>query len=307
LPRGCGLTGWLMLPLLLRDDPRRGAGCLPDFLHPSASYEERECPEGFTVLNRFAGQLFEATIPHSPYDVVGWTGNYLPYKYDLRKFMCINSVTYDHPDPSIYTVLTCPSEEPGTAVADFVVFPPRWMPAEHTFRPPWFHRNSMSEFMGMIWGNYDAKSAKGGDDDDDDDALPSGFFPGGASLHNTMTPHGPDAGVFVGASAAPLHNNPRFFDEGMAFMFETSYLLKPSLPAPTDDAAAPPPHGAAGADTPQPPANTVVRLDRAYAEGWQPLPKRFDPTAVPDDVDDLEGKTANLVAWRAQEENKRQK
>ncbi len=146
-----------------------------DFLHPTAHYEDRSCPDGFKIFNKFAGQLFEASIAHSPYDVVGWTGNYLPYKYDLRKFMCINSVTYDHPDPSIYTVLTCPSDEPGTAIADFVVFPPRWMPAEHTFRPPWFHRNSMSEFMGMIWGNYDAKTKSATANDDGHEE--SGFFP----------------------------------------------------------------------------------------------------------------------------------
>ena len=134
-------------------------------------------------------------------------------KDDLRKFMCINSVTYDHPDPSIYTVLTCPSDEPGTAIADFVVFPPRWMPAEHTFRPPWFHRNVMSEFMGLIHGIYDAK--EGG-----------GFVPGGASLHNQHNGHGPDADSTRKAMQADL--NPTKIDDTLAFMFESRAIIHTS-------------------------------------------------------------------------------
>eukprot|EP01052_Picozoa_sp_SAG31_P053083 SAG31_NODE_13433_length_869_cov_2.314050_2_plen_161_part_00 len=154
------------------------------------------------------------------------------------------------------------------------MFPPRWMPAEHTFRPPWFHRNSMSEFMGMIWGEYDAKKAKPG---------ASGFFPGGASLHNTMTPHGPDAGAFKAASNSPTHNNPVFFDKGLAFMFETSFMLQPTLAA----------HTAAGNEVP---------LDAEYASSWLPLPRQFNPAAVPRNAGDVEGKTANLLAWRAEAE-----
>ena len=134
------------------------------------------------MVAKFLGGLWEAEYDHSPLDVVAWHGNYAPYKYDLAKFNCINSVSFDHPDPSIYTVLTSPSEIPGTANFDFAIFPPRWLVAEHTFRPPWFHRNFMNEFMGLIHGEYDAKA--------------EGFLPGGASLHNCMSGHGPDAATY---------------------------------------------------------------------------------------------------------------
>ena len=153
--------------------------------------------------------MYQCTSDHSPFDVVAWHGNYAPFKYDLEKFCCINSVSFDHPDPSIYTVLTAPSTQQGVAVADFVIFPPRWMCMEHTFRPPWYHRNCMTEFMGMIYGTYDAKE---------------GFMPGGASLHSCMSAHGPDAATFRKATAADLA--PVKFDGGLAFMFETSYILK---------------------------------------------------------------------------------
>mmetsp|Transcript_34983 Transcript_34983/g.93627 ORF Transcript_34983/g.93627 Transcript_34983/m.93627 type:complete len:289 (-) Transcript_34983:792-1658(-) len=119
-----------------------------DFLYPCAAFEDRDCE--YTVINKFGGKFFSATTDHSPFDVVGWTGNYAPYKYDLDKFCCMNSVTFDHPDPSIYTVLTAPTNDHGTAVIDFVIFPPRWMVMEKTFRPPYYHRNCMSEFMGMV-------------------------------------------------------------------------------------------------------------------------------------------------------------
>uniref|UniRef100_A0A7S3PH04 homogentisate 1,2-dioxygenase n=1 Tax=Aplanochytrium stocchinoi TaxID=215587 RepID=A0A7S3PH04_9STRA len=185
-----------------------------DFLTPTASYDPTFPTERtFLVINKFGGEMFSYEQNHTPFDVVAFHGNYLPYKYDLRKFCCMNSVTYDHPDPSIYTVLTCPSNEPGVAVADFVVFPPRWCVMENSFRPPWFHRNTMSEYMGMIWGKYDAKTDGEG-----------GFVPGGASLHQCMTPHGPDAETFENASNEKL--TPKFFDQGLAFMFETTYLLR---------------------------------------------------------------------------------
>jgi homogentisate 1,2-dioxygenase len=114
---------------------------------------------------------------------------------------------FDHPDPSIYTVLTAPSGEEGTANIDFVIFPERWQVAEHSFRPPWFHMNIMSEFMGLIYGQYDAK--------------PEGFVPGGVSLHNCMLPHGPDSDAFTKASTAKLE--PTKLTNTMAFMFETRY------------------------------------------------------------------------------------
>lgn len=181
-----------------------------DFLAPRAAYEDRE--GDFHITAKFLGRLWSASIDHSPLDVVAWHGNYVPYKYDLSLFNCINTVSFDHPDPSIYTVLSSPSSIPGTANCDFVIFPPRWMVAEHTFRPPWFHRNLMNEFMGLIIGAYDAKA--------------EGFVPGGASLHNCMSGHGPDAETFERATAAEL--KPQYLDNTLAFMFETQLVVRPT-------------------------------------------------------------------------------
>ncbi|QQS45006.1 MAG: homogentisate 1,2-dioxygenase [Acidobacteriota bacterium] len=181
-----------------------------DFLTPVAGYEERE--GDFRLVAKFQGHLWEAETGHSPLDVVAWHGNYAPYKYDLSLFNTINTVSYDHPDPSIFTVLTSPSEIPGTANCDFVIFPPRWMVAEHTFRPPYFHRNVMSEFMGLIFGRYDAKQ--------------EGFVPGGSSLHNCMSGHGPDLETFEAASRADLA--PQRYENTLAFMFETRFVQRPT-------------------------------------------------------------------------------
>jgi len=181
-----------------------------DFQTPHAAYEDRDGE--FRVIAKFQGKLWEAEYDHSPLNVVAWHGNYAPYKYDLARFNCINTVSFDHPDPSIYTVLTSPSEVAGTANCDFVIFPPRWMVAEHTFRPPWFHRNFMNEFMGLIHGQYDAKA--------------EGFVPGGASLHNCMSGHGPDADTFERASNAEL--KPQFLGDTLAFMFETRFVCRPT-------------------------------------------------------------------------------
>ncbi|RWS00616.1 hypothetical protein B4U79_15375, partial [Dinothrombium tinctorium] len=180
-----------------------------DFLTPTAYFVDEEVND-YHVVNKFQGSLFVAEQNHSPFDVVAWHGNYVPYKYDLSKFAAVNSVSFDHPDPSIFTVLTCPSVKPGVAIADFVIFPPRWAVAEHTFRPPYFHRNCMSEFAGLIKGIYEAKE--------------EGFVAGGASLHNMMTPHGPDAECFKKASTAQLKPT-RVADGTMTFMFETSFSL----------------------------------------------------------------------------------
>jgi homogentisate 1,2-dioxygenase len=181
-----------------------------DFQTPYAAFEDRD--GAFRVVAKFQGRLWEADYDHSPLNAVAWHGNYAPYKYDLARFNCINTVTFDHPDPSIYTVLTSPSEIPGTANCDFVIFPPRWMVAEHTFRPPWFHRNFMNEFMGLVRGEYDAKA--------------EGFVPGGASLHNCMSGHGPDAETFERASSAEL--KPQFLGDTLAFMFETRFVCRPT-------------------------------------------------------------------------------
>ena len=185
-----------------------------DFLTPRAAFEDRE--GDFELVAKFAGNLWSARIGHSPLDVVAWHGNYAPYKYDLRHFNAIGSISYDHPDPSIFLVLHAPSDTPGVDTLDFVIFPPRWLAAENTFRPPWFHRNVASEFMGLIEGQYDAKSA--------------GFRPGGASLHNCMSGHGPDAATFDKASASDT-SVPHKIDQTMAFMFETRDVICPTAHA----------------------------------------------------------------------------
>ncbi len=181
-----------------------------DFLAPVAAFEDRD--EGTTVVVKTGGHLWAAQYRHSPLDVVAWHGNAFPYKYDLARFNAINTVSFDHPDPSIFTVLTSPSDTPGTANVDFVIFPPRWLVAEHTFRPPWFHRNVMSEFMGLVRGEYDAKRG--------------GFVPGGASLHNAMAAHGPDRASHDDAVAAKP--GPRYLGDTLAFMFESRYPLDPT-------------------------------------------------------------------------------
>ncbi len=184
-----------------------------DFLTPVAAFEDVAKPT--RLVEKFQNGLWATTLDHSPLDVVAWHGNLAPYKYDLARFNVINTVSFDHPDPSIFTVLTSPSDTPGVANCDFVIFPPRWMVAEATFRPPWFHRNVMSEFMGLVHGVYDAKA--------------DGFAPGGASLHNCMSAHGPDATTYDGAVAAPLA--PRQIVDTLAFMFETRWVIAPTRAA----------------------------------------------------------------------------
>ncbi len=205
-----------------------------DFQTPVAAFEDREGE--FKLIAKFCGNLWEADIAHSPLDVVAWHGNYAPYKYDLTRFNTINTVSFDHPDPSIFTVLTSPTDTPGTANCDFVIFPARWMVAEHTFRPPYFHRNVMNEYMGLICGVYDAKE--------------KGFAPGGGSLHNCMSGHGPDADTFAKASTAEL--TPQRYENTLAFMFESRAVLCPTKFA---------------METPA--------LQRDYFECWQSLKKNF--------------------------------
>ena len=217
-----------------------GANCLAnprDFLTPVAAYEDREVPSQLTI--KYGGQLWTTEIPQSPLDVVAWHGNYAPYKYDLRKYSPVGPLLFDHADPSIFTVLTAPSETPGTANVDFVCFPDRWLVAENTFRPPWYHMNVMSEFMGLIYGQYDAK--------------PQGFVPGGFSLHNAMLPHGPDAEAFARASTAPLA--PHKLEGTMAFMFETRHTQRVTAFA-----------------------ATARELQSGYQDCWANLPKTFGLT-----------------------------
>ncbi|ABE36867.1 homogentisate 1,2-dioxygenase [Paraburkholderia xenovorans LB400] len=179
-----------------------------DFLTPVARFEDSDAAH--ELIAKTGGQLWSTTLDHSPFDVVAWHGNVAPYKYDLDRFQSIGSISFDHPDPSIYTVLTSPSDTPGTANADFCALTTRWAVAEHTFRPPYFHRNVMSEFMGLICGAHDAKAG--------------GFVPGGASIHNAFTPHGPDAETYRRARDTTLE--PHKITESIAFMFETRLPLR---------------------------------------------------------------------------------
>lgn len=205
-----------------------------DFETPVAWFEDKEGE--FELAAKFGGNLWSCEITHSPLDVVGWHGNYAPYKYDLRRFNTIGSISFDHPDPSIFTVLTSPSGETGVANCDFVIFPDRWLVAENTFRPPWYHRNYMSEYMGLCYGQYDAKE--------------EGFVAGGGSLHNCMSAHGPDLDAFEKASNAELQ--PQKLSGTMAFMFESRYIIRPTKYA-----------------------METSELQHEYFEVWQKLKKNF--------------------------------
>lgn len=208
-----------------------------DFQTPDARYEDVEGE--FELVAKFDGALWSAPIGHSPLDVVAWHGNHAPCKYDLRRFNTIGSISFDHPDPSIFLVLQSPSDTPGVDSIDFVIFPPRWLVQEDSFRPPWFHRNVASEFMGLIHGVYDAKE--------------EGFLPGGASLHNCMSGHGPDAETFAKATAADT-SRPQRVGDTMAFMFETRAVIRPTRYA-----------------------LETAELQHDYYRCWQGLAKRFDP------------------------------
>ena len=208
-----------------------------DFLTPVAAFEDVERPT--ELLAKFQGNLWSAQMDHSPLDVVAWHGNYAPYKYDLRRFNTIGSISFDHPDPSIFLVLHAASDTPGVSSIDFVIFPPRILAMQDTFRPPWFHRNIASEFMGLVHGAYDAKA--------------EGFVPGGASLHNSMSGHGPDAATFEKASHADL-SKPDVITGTMAFMFETRCVLRPTRHA---------------MQSPQ--------LQQDYYRCWQGIQKNFTP------------------------------
>lgn len=205
-----------------------------DFETPEAWFEDEDGE--FELAAKFGGNLWTTEIKSSPLNVVAWHGNYAPYKYNLRRFNTIGSISFDHPDPSIFTVLTSPSSEVGVANCDFVIFPDRWLVQEDTFRPPWFHRNYMSEFMGLCFGQYDAKE--------------EGFVAGGASLHNQMSAHGPDADAFEKASNAEL--KPQKLSGTMAFMFESRYIIRPTRYA-----------------------METAALQHEYFEVWQKLPKNF--------------------------------
>jgi len=208
-----------------------------DFLTPVAAYEEHSGP--VELLARFRGTLWTTQLDHSPLDVVAWHGNYAPYKYDLRRFNAIGSISFDHPDPSIFVVLLSPSDTLGVSAIDFVIFPPRVLVMEHTFRPPWYHRNVASEFMGLISGQYEAKER--------------GFVPGGASLHNCMSGHGPDAAAFERASRADT-SKPEAVRDTMALMFETRHPLQASAYA-----------------------LSAPHRQTDYLDCWRGLKRHFDP------------------------------
>jgi len=211
-----------------------------DFLTPVAAYEDIDGPH--ELVAKFAGHLWSAQMDHSPLDVVAWHGNYAPYKYDLRRFNAIGSISYDHPDPSIFLVLHSATDTAGVSNIDFVIFPPRTLAMQDTFRPPWFHRNIASEFMGLVHGAYDAKA--------------EGFSPGGASLHNSMSGHGPDAQTFEKASRADL-SKPDVIRDTMAFMFETRLVWRPTAQAVES-----------------------AQLQPEYYRCWQGLVKHFNPNKI---------------------------
>lgn len=214
-----------------------GLACERDFSTPVAWYEDRDEPH--ELIAKFMGRVWSAEMNHSPFDVVAWRGNCAPYKFDLRRFNTMGSISYDHPDPSIFLVLQSVTDTPGVDGIDFVLFPPRWLAMEHTFRPPWFHRNVASEFMGLIEGRYDAKAG--------------GFLPGGCSLHNCMTGHGPDAVSFERASMADT-TQPEHMLDTMAFMFETRCAIRPTQFA---------------LESPL--------LQQDYVDCWRGLKKHFNP------------------------------
>jgi len=256
----CVIPRGLRFRVELQDDEARGYVCenygmhlrLPDlgvigsnglanardFLSPTAWYEDRE--GRFELVAKFQGNLWTAAMDHSPLDVVAWHGNYAPYKYDLARFNAIGSISFDHPDPSIFLVLQSPSDTPGWDTIDFVIFPPRILAMEHTFRPPWFHRNVAREFMGLVHGAYDAKA--------------EGFVPGGASLHNRMSGHGPDAQTFEKASRSDT-SKADVIKDTMAFMFETRAVWRPTRQA-----------------------LASAELQDDYFRCWQDLKKHFDPS-----------------------------
>ena len=216
-----------------------------DFLHPTARYEDRAA--AWRVVHKYAGDFFHYPLAHSPFNVVAWHGNYAPYVYDLAKFVPAGAIRVDHLDPSIFTVLTCATAEPGVAAADFVIFPPRWAVAEHTFRPPWYHRNTMSEFMGNVYGRYEAR--------------PDSFLPGGASLHSCMAGHGPDSATFDKATHTPLPAAHRMPDDSLAFMFETTYMMRLTRYS-----------------------TRVHAPDPNYWRCWEGLKRHFDEADVPEEV-----------------------
>ncbi len=255
----CVLPRGMVFRVVLRDDTARGfvcenygakftlpgrgpigANCLAnprDFKTPVAAFEEKESP--CRIWIKWCGGFHMSEIDHSPLDVVAWHGNYAPYKYDLTTYSPVGAISFDHPDPSIYTVLTAPTAEEGTANIDLVIFPERWQTQEDTFRPPWYHKNIMSEFMGNVYGVYDAK--------------PEGFVPGGISLHNCMLPHGPDRDAFENAARESW--DPVKLANTLSFMFETRFPQQLTRFAAESSA-----------------------LQDDYVDCWSGLDKKFDGT-----------------------------
>lgn len=189
-----------------------GSNGLADARHiavPTAWYEDRAC-QGYRLTAKFGGSLHEATLEHSPYDVVGWHGSYVPYKYNLFMFNAFGSVTWDHTDPSMHVVIHSLADDHGNSACDVAAFVPRWDATLHTFRPPYYHRNQATEFNGIVSMNGPY----------------SGFEAGGSFLTPFFTAHGiATAGAqrSLEGNEDAVHLSP---DESSVWiMFESCYPL----------------------------------------------------------------------------------
>lgn len=195
-----------------------------DFQIPTAIYDGKleadiavpNRGSDWTIISRMASKLWSCTQDHTPFDVAGWHGTFYPYKYDLGRFSILGSILFDHPDPSIFTVLTAPSNrEPGTSVVDFAIIPPRWNMMEDTYWPPYYHRNTMSEFSGPIVYDQAHEWHK-----------EHSFKPYGAQLNGTMTAHGPSKEVHQAARESDLKPKKVGMEGLTIFLLETECPMR---------------------------------------------------------------------------------
>jgi homogentisate 1,2-dioxygenase len=248
LPENVG-RGWVLevfgTKLRLPERGLVGSNGLAEARHfraPHASYEDRECPDGFQHVTKTGGRLFEATHTFSPFDVVAWYGNHAPFVYDLMHFAPVASVRFDHQDPSIFTVLTAPLDDHGRAVADFVFFPPRWEVIEHSFRPPFAHRNAASEVNMVV------RTPK---------PYSTGYEPGCTFLSPLLTAHGVGTKTYDAILDLPHdHVDPpqRIPDESLWAMVESALPFRTTAWA-----------------------RDTELLDATFLSAFEGMKKRFDP------------------------------